>query len=67
MTYELLVNNVCDANESHIENPFAKDEIVGYYFEGGIFNPKTGGFDMKPIYHWGILPEFIKKRLQETD
>ena len=61
-TLERIGNLVCDANETHLETPFAKDEIVGICYEGGVFNPKTGGFDMKPIYSWGILPDFIKKR-----
>ena len=42
MTYEVLVTAVCDANESHLEDPFESEivEVRGMVC-GSMFNPKT--------------------------
>lgn len=46
MNYEVLVKNVCDANESHIEAPFARPEIelVGFSFDFGGLLVKPSDF-----------------------
>jgi len=42
MTFELLVSAVCDANESHLEDPFETELVeVRSIIIGRMFNPKT--------------------------